>query len=88
MIRTTKSHALEIQASQTAHYAAIYGNHVHQLVAAATRADELADGEHDVVVINRFIPRGAAIEALIPEKVAAEAAIRAERAAWDAKRCK
>lgn len=85
MIRITKSHALEIQANQIAHYAAIYGNHVHQLVAAATHADELTDGEHDVVVI---IPRGAAIEALIPEKVAAEAAIRAERAAWDAKRSK
>lgn len=76
MIKLTKAEALRIQAEQVAYYSAIYGPQVADLVAAATTADALPDGEHDVVVINRHIPRGGAIEALIPAKVAAEAVFR------------
>ena len=72
----SKADALRIQAEHVAHYSACYGPHVADLVAAATTADHLADGLHYVVVINRHIPRGGAIEALIPEKVAHEAEIR------------
>lgn len=76
MFEMTKAKALEIQAQQVEHYARVYGPHVRDLVAAATTADALPDGTHDVVTINRHIPRGGDIEALIPEKVAAEAEIR------------
>jgi hypothetical protein len=62
----TKAEALAIQARQIEHYAAAWGEHVRDLVAAATTADQLADGEHDVATINRHIPRGGAIEWLIP----------------------
>jgi len=64
-ITMTKAEALLIQAEQVAHYAAIYGDDVWQIVAAATTADEVAEGEHDMVTINRHIPRGEAIEWLI-----------------------
>ena len=71
MFRMTKAQALAIQAEHVAHYSKSYPN-VGALVAAATTADALPDGEHDVVVINRHIPRGGAIEALIPEICARE----------------
>ena len=65
----TKAKALEIQAEQIDHYAKFYGEHIRELVAAATQADKLEDGiEYDISDINRYIPRGAFIEALIPEK--------------------
>lgn len=84
MFRMTKADALRRQAEQVAHYVAQYGPHVAELVAAATRADELPDGEHDVVTINRYIPRGGAIEFLIPEKQAYEAEARARGEAYRA----
>ncbi|MBS1061418.1 hypothetical protein [Gluconobacter sp. Dm-44] len=69
----TKKEALEIQAKQIEHYVSVYGEGVRQAVADATTADELADDVgYDVVTINRHIPRGGAIEALIPAKVEAE----------------
>lgn len=69
----TKKEALEIQAKQIEHYVSAYGEGVRQAVADATTADELADDvRYDVVTINRHIPRGGAIEALIPAKVEAE----------------
>jgi hypothetical protein len=68
MIRITKAEALRIQAEQVEWYANIYGPDVRELVAAATTADALPDGEHDIVIINRHIPRGGAIENLIPAK--------------------
>lgn len=73
VIRMTKARALEIQAQHVEHYVAIYGPHVRSLVAQATTADELLDGiEYPVPIVNRHIPRGAAIEALIPEAIARE----------------
>lgn len=68
MIKMTKAFALETQARQVAHYAALYGAWVVERVAAATRADELPEGEHDVVIVNRYIPRGGAIEAIIEQR--------------------
>jgi hypothetical protein len=67
MITITKRRALEIQAEQVAHYASIYGDEVRLIVAAETRADLLPeeDVEYDVVIVNRAIPRGGFIEALI-----------------------
>ena len=66
MIRMTKAAALAKQAEQVAHYAALYPDiDVVGIVARATSADQLDDGEHDVVVINRHIPRGGFIEMLI-----------------------
>lgn len=65
-ITITKADALRIQAEQVEHYAAHYGDWVRQAVAAMTHADQLPDeGEHDIVIVNRCIPRGGAIEALI-----------------------
>lgn len=65
-ITLTKTRALEIQAEQVAHYAKFYGERVREVVAAATYADELeGDGAHGIVEINRAIPRGGFIEALI-----------------------
>jgi hypothetical protein len=56
----TKAEALAIQERQIKHYGQWLGeDRVRERVAAATRADELPDGEHPVSVINRFIPRGA-----------------------------
>jgi hypothetical protein len=66
MLKMTKAAALAKQAEQVAHYARIYPMmNVAELVANATTADALAEGEHDIVVINRHIPRGAAIEILL-----------------------
>ena len=48
-------------------------------MAAATTADALADGEHPVSVINRHIPRGGALEWLIPEIREREEAMNARR---------
>jgi hypothetical protein len=73
-IRLTKAEALRIQAEQVAHYSQYYGPRVAEYVAAATTADRLADGEHDIEVIDRHIPRGGSIEWLIPAKRAAEEA--------------
>jgi hypothetical protein len=81
MISITKAEALAIQAQHVDHYAAIYGEHVRALVASATTAHMLPDGAHDIVTINRHIPRGGAIEWLIPEKRQQEAEHAARRAA-------
>jgi hypothetical protein len=62
MLKMTKAAALAKQAEQVAHYARIYPM---MNVADATTADAPAEGEHDIVVINRHIPRGAAIEILL-----------------------
>lgn len=65
-IKISKAYALKIQADQIAHYARVYPDlPVAEIVANATTADALADGEHDIVTINRHIPRGGAIEHLI-----------------------
>ena len=62
----TKAEALAKQAEQVAHYSKIWGETVRDIVAKATTADALTDGvEYDIVVINRHIPRGGAIESLI-----------------------
>lgn len=72
-ITLTKAEALKIQAEQVAHYAKIYGEWVRDAVAKQTTADALEDGvNYDMVTINRHIPRGGAIEQLIPAKVEAE----------------
>lgn len=72
----TKAEALAIQAEQIAGYSAACPG-LADMVAAITTADQLADGEHDVVVINRHIPRGYMIEQFLPhvrEKAARVAA--------------
>lgn len=62
----SKAEALRIQAEQVAYYAARYPHiDVAGIVAKATTADALTDGEHDLVDINRHIPRGGWIEQLI-----------------------
>jgi len=69
MIKLSKAFALQTQARQVEHYASIYGDWIREAVAAATHADRLADeGEHDVVEVNRCIPRGGAIEAIIERR--------------------
>lgn len=66
--RMTKAQALAIQAEQVEWYGRTYGvERVRALVAAADTSHLLPDGEHDVVTINRHIPRGGALEWLIPE---------------------
>jgi hypothetical protein len=66
MFKMTKAAALAKQAEQVARYARTYPMmNVADIVANATTADALAEGEHDIVVINRHIPRGAAIEMLL-----------------------
>jgi len=68
MMKLTKAKAQRIQAEHIEWYGRTYGlERVRALVMAADRSHLLADGEHDVVTINRFIPRGGAIETLIPE---------------------
>lgn len=65
MFTMTKGEALEIQQRQIAHYKPLCAN-IAELVAAQTTADQLQDGVmYPVNVINRHIPRGGAIEALI-----------------------
>ena len=66
MFTLTKAEALAIQAKQVDHYAAIYGDDIREWVAARTHAERLEDGvTYPVVEINRAIPRGGAIEALL-----------------------
>lgn len=77
MFKLTKARALEIQKEHVEHYVSIYGEHVRMLVADADRSSLLPDGEYDVVEINRYIPRGGAIEHLIPEHRANEERIKA-----------
>lgn len=73
----TKAEALRIQAEQIDHYAKFYGDGIRAIIAAATTADQLPDGEHPVTLINRHIPRGGRLEQLIPQKVAQEAEAKA-----------
>jgi hypothetical protein len=61
----TKADALRRQAEQVEHYARTHGPRLVELVAAATTADQIPDGEHPITLINRHIPRGGAIEAII-----------------------
>ncbi|OUI87896.1 hypothetical protein HK19_01010 [Acetobacter persici] len=76
-IMITKEEALAVQARQIEHYASIYGEWLREAVAKATTAGALESGvEYDMVTINRHIPRGGQIEALIPEKVEAERRIK------------
>jgi hypothetical protein len=64
----TKAEAQRIQADHIEWYGRTYGlERVRALVMAADTSDQLPDGEHDIVTINRHIPRGGAIEYLIPE---------------------
>ena len=66
MIAITKERALAIQTAQVEHYAGLYGDQVREIVAAATTADQLRhDVAYDIATINRHIPRGGFIEALI-----------------------
>jgi hypothetical protein len=68
MMKLSKAGAQRIQAEHIEWYGRTYGlERVGALVMAADRSHLLTDGEHDVVTINRFIPRGGAIENLIPE---------------------
>ena len=64
-VKLTKQEALKIQAEQIAHYGARFPQ-TAEIVAAHTQADKLQDGvEYSVIEINRYIPRGEAIEALL-----------------------
>jgi hypothetical protein len=66
--KMTKAQALQIQAEHVNHYTARYGEWLREAVAARTTADQLPDeGEIDVVIVNRHIPRGGAIESLIEQ---------------------
>ena len=68
MIKLSKAEAQRIQAEHIEWYGRTYGlERVRALVMAADRSHLLTDGEHDIVIINRFVPRGGAIENLIPE---------------------
>ena len=60
----TKEKALRIQSEQIAYYSQWVPN-LSELVAKVTRADELDDGEHEVYIINKYIPRGGAIENIV-----------------------
>jgi len=60
----TKEKALKIQAEQIIYYSQWVPDLANR-VAAITRADELNDGEHDVYIINRYIPRGYEIEKIV-----------------------
>ena len=65
-ITMTKAQALAKQAEQIEWYASRWGDDVRTVVANATNADALDDDvDYDVVTINRHIPRGGAIEALM-----------------------
>ena len=68
MVTLTKAEAQRIQAEHIEWYGRTYGvERVRALVMAADSSSLLTDGEHDIVTINRHIPRGGAIETLIPE---------------------
>lgn len=63
----TKDRALKIQAEQIAYYSQWVPD-LAQRVAAVTNADALADNEdYPVYEINRYIPRGGAIEKIVME---------------------
>jgi len=63
----TKAEALHVQAQQVEWYARLYPDiDVAGIVARATAADQLNDGEeHPMTEINKYIPRGGWIEMLI-----------------------
>lgn len=64
-IRMTKAEALARQAKQIEHYSP-HHPHCASIVAAATTADVLEDGvEYDILTINKHIPRGRQIEAML-----------------------
>ena len=67
-ITLTRDEALRIQSEQVDHYVALHGEWVRAAVAEATTAEALADGPHEVFIVNRHIPRGASLEALIAGK--------------------
>jgi hypothetical protein len=61
----TKERALKIQSEQVVYYSQWLPNLAHY-VAEATQADKLKDGiDYEVYEINQYIPRGAAIEAIL-----------------------
>ena len=65
-MKMSKAKALEIQARDVKYYGKLYPEiDVAGIVSRATTADQLAEGEHDVVEINRHIPRGGFLEMLI-----------------------
>ena len=85
MYRMTKAAALAIQKRDILHYGQTYGvERVRALVMEKDTSHLLADGEHDVITINRHIPRGGSIEWLIPEIREREEAIQAARWGEDA----
>ena len=63
-MKMTKEKALKIQAEQIAYYSKWVPD-LAERVAKITRADELDDGEHEVYIINQYIPRGSAIEKIV-----------------------
>ena len=65
MFKITKEQALEKQAEQLAYYEPNFPG-ITAKIKAMTTADQLEpDTLYDIVVINRHIPRGGAIEALL-----------------------
>ena len=61
----TPRDALKRQADQVAHYSKINPN-IGAMVAKKTNLNGLdLDAEYDVIVINRHIPRGGAIESML-----------------------
>jgi hypothetical protein len=61
----TKERALKIQSEQVAYYSQWLPN-LADYVAEATQADKLKNGiDYEVYEINQYIPRGAAIEAIL-----------------------
>ena len=77
--KLTKAAALKIQAQQVEYYSKLYDLPcLKARVAALTRANLLLDDvEYDVVTVNYCIPRGGAIENLIPQHRANEESARA-----------
>jgi len=75
--KMTKADAQARQERDILHYGARYGvRRVRALVMNADTSHLLADGEHDIEVINQHIPRGGALEGLIPEIREREEALR------------
>jgi hypothetical protein len=67
MFKMTKEKALKIQAEQVVYYSQWVPD-LADRVAAITRADELDDGEHEIYIINRYIPRGFDIEQIVEKQ--------------------
>jgi len=68
VMKMTKAQAVAIRERDIEWYGQSYGvERVRALVMAVDTSHLLPDGEHDVITINRHIPRGGAIEWLIPE---------------------